>query len=148
MHGGVAGYRVPRAAGKLGTEPRTVRLAGCGDSLLHPRLTDQRVAPGREQADAVAAREYLVEVLVKLVEPHVLVDVLADVVGRLDVERQADHDPERSKRHDGPGEVVSAALDRDQLTIGRDHLDRGHRGGEVAGRVARAVRAGRAGSGD
>ena len=90
----VAG-RAPKSASRGGGPP--VRL-------LEPHLVHGR-APAREGADGVGAREDLVEVLEQRVPGQPLEDVLADLVGGLDVEGDPRDRPERAERDDVPLEV-------------------------------------------
>jgi hypothetical protein len=70
---------------------------------------------------------------------QVLEDLLADVVGRLDIELDADDGAERAERHDMALEVRVAAADAAQLAVGGDELEAGDGGGEIAVAIARAV---------
>ena len=96
-----------------------------------------------------AARD-LVEVLEQRVPRQALVDALGDLVGGLDVERDARDDSERAQADHETVEVRVAARRGEDLAVRGHQLEPGDRGGEVAGRVAGPVGGGgdRAGHGD
>ena len=106
--------------------------------------------PVPEQADAVAARLDGIEVAGDFHQGHVLVHVLAHHVGRLDVERDASDDTERSESDDGALERLTVLGARQPLELtGRAHeLDRRHRRRQRAVGLARAMRAGADRAGD
>ena len=83
-------------------------LGRVGHAALDPHLVD-RLAPAREDADAVAARGDLVEVLEQRVPREPLEDALAHLVRRLDVERDARDRAERAEADDHAVEVGVAA---------------------------------------
>ncbi|GAA2878680.1 hypothetical protein GCM10020220_080620 [Nonomuraea rubra] len=72
-----------------------------------------------------------------------LADVLAQLEGGYEVERERGDDAECADRHHGAGEVGVAARERQQRAVGGDELDPRHGGGQAPHGVARAVRAGR-----
>ena len=108
------------------------------------------VLPVGEEADAVAAEEDLVEVVLEMVEGEVFVDELRDLEGGLDVEGNGGEDAEGAEVDYGSGEdvgVLRAGDGVDRAVVG-DDLHGGDGGGEVAVVAAGAVGGGGAGSDD
>ena len=87
-----------------GRAPKSSSRAARRDAALDPHLVDG-LAPAREDADAVAARRDLVEVLGQRLPGQALEDALAHLVGRLDVERHPRHHAERAEADDQAVEV-------------------------------------------
>ena len=108
------------------------------------------VLPVGEEADAVAAEEDLVEVVLEVIEGEIFVDGLRDLKGGLDVERDGGDDAEGSEMDDRAGEGVGVfrAGDGVEAAVGGDDLHGGDGGGEVAVVAAGAVGSGGAGSDD
>ena len=128
-------------AGGAGARQLGGRIAG---AALEPDLVDLP-APARERRDGVRARE---DVVAERVPGEPLEDVLAHLVGRLDVQLEAHDRAERAERDDVALEVLLTAADGDELAAGGHELQRGDGRGEVAVAVARAVRGGRDGARD
>src|SRR5215216_6248361 len=119
VHGVEIEDRVPvdRRGGRAEQLPAyPLRLAG--HAALQPHLVDG-VAPAREDADAVAARSDLVEVLVQGVPDKSLEHPLADVVGRLDLEGEARDGAECAEPDYESLEVGVPALGRHDVAAGR-----------------------------
>src|SRR5207342_1850004 len=95
-----------------------------------------------EQADAVCRAGNRVEVVLDHAPGQVDEDVLAHVVGGLDVEAEAGDDAEGTERHDAAVEVRLAPDDAGDRPVGGHQLDPRDGCGQGAGRVARAVGAG------
>ena len=131
------------------SDRRAAAVIPVRDPALAPHLVDDRPAPPREQAHAVARRGERVEVVAQRGDRQALVHVLPDAVRRLDRERQARDDTQRAQRDHRPGERVAVRLaaERDELAVGPDQLHRHDGGGQVPQPVARPVRRGRAGAG-
>ena len=87
--GGVSGDGVEFLRGLLCTEELRLKFfRGCAwiEAALDPDLSGLVVLPDGEEADAVAAEKYLVEVMFELGEGEVFVDDLRDLEGGLEVE--------------------------------------------------------------
>ena len=74
--------------------------------MFDPDLGGAVVLPVGEEADAVAAEEDLVEVVLEMVEGEVFVDELRDLEGGLDVEGDGGDDAEGAEVDGGAGEDV------------------------------------------
>src|SRR4051794_3661348 len=116
-----------------------VRL-GLARALLDPQLAGLLGQPAGEHAHAVAAREDRVETLEQHIPGQPLEDALADLVGRLDVQRDPRDRALRAEPDHHAVEVRVAAPRADELAVRRDELERRDRRGQVAVAVARAVR--------
>ncbi|MFC7644039.1 hypothetical protein ACFQX6_27315 [Streptosporangium lutulentum] len=118
------------ASSQRGALPRT-RLV---DALLHPHLVDPRAVPAGEQAHAVRGGHDLLEVLLQPRPREVLVDVLPHVEGRDDVEGDPGDDAQRAEPDHRAGEAVAVLLpaEDDDLAVGGDQFEPGHRGRQVA----------------
>ncbi len=112
-------------------------------AALAPRLVDARVVPAREEADAVRVGGDGVEVGGQALPRQARVDVLAHREGRLEPQRQAGDDAERTERHDTARQVGVAARQRPERAVGADDLQAAHRRRERAVGIAGPVRAGR-----
>src|SRR5215216_6813745 len=109
------------------------------DPALDPDLIDCLVPAGKD-ADAVAARDDLVEVLEEGLPAQAFKDPLPHLVGWLHVQGDPGDRTERAKPDHEAVEVWLASGRHDDLTSGRHELKARDRGREVAVRVARAVR--------
>ena len=121
-----------------------VRLVG---PALDPHLVD-RVLPVGEDADAVPARDDLVEVLAERVEGQALEHPLPHLEGRLHVQGEAGDGAERAEPDHHAVEVGVAPGELQQLPAGGHQLHRRDRGREVPVPDAGAVRRRRHGTGD
>ena len=153
LRGGVvgrqAGHRVPRGRRGGGGEPGFF-CDGRGPVLgrtLDPELGEPGGAPVGEHAHAVAAGHDLAEVVVQHVQRQALVDPLADLEGRHQLQDQAGDRAERAEVHHGAREAVVAPVQLDHVAAGGDQLQAGHGGGQVLVGRAGAVGAGGAGPG-
>ena len=106
--------------------------------------------PVGEEADAVAAEEYLVEVVLEVIEGEVFVDELRDLIGGLNVEGDGGEDAEGTEVDCGSGEDAGVLRAGDGVdgAVVCDDLHGGDGGGEVAVVAAGAVGGGGAGSDD
>ena len=150
--GSVAGYGVELfflQGGSVEERRQVMDFIG-RDTALNPDLLDAMVLPVGEEAEAVAGAEDVVEVVLELGEGKILVDDLAHLEGRLDVEGDGGDDTERAEVDDGAEEVVAVLLARDvdDVSVGGDDFKRCDLGGEVSVAWAGAVRRGGDGSGD
>src|SRR5262249_17974062 len=129
--------------------PARDRGAGVAGPVLEPYLVVVGALPAGEHAHAVGGGEDLVEVAVQLAGGQVLVDVLADLEVRHEVEGERGDDAECPQADDHAGEpaAVGVAAQRQQAAVGGDQVQGPDRGRQVAVAVARAVRSRRAGSG-
>ena len=115
---------VHRRGGGEGAEELARRLCGgVADPALEPHLVDADVGPPGEEADAVGAARDRVDVLGQRLPAEPREDVLAHVVGRLDVEGHGGDDAEGAERHDAALEVGVAARHPADLAIGADDLE-------------------------
>ena len=97
---------MPLARGSTGVHPcRTQVRRGVVGATLDPHLLHD-VAPGREQADAVADRHDLVQRGEQCRERQLLVDHLGDLVGRLDPQGERSDEPQATERDDRAGKSV------------------------------------------
>src|SRR6185437_8436120 len=87
---------------------------------LDPELGEAGGAPVGEHADAVAGGHDLGEVVVQHVQRQVLVDPLADLEGRYQLQDQPGDGAERAEVHDGAVEGVVAAAQLDDVAAGGD----------------------------
>ena len=110
--------------------PRAFQLARGGSPRDLTHTWSARLAPAREDADAVARAEHRPA---RASHGQALEHALADLVGGLDVERHARHHAERAERDDHAVEVRIAAAGGDQLAARGHQLQRRDRGREVAG---------------
>src|SRR5580693_4598835 len=99
-------------------KPGAVEFRGSGerraaDPALDPYLVDAWLLPIGEEADAIAARLDGVEVVLHLPERQILVDVLANREGWLNVERDTGDDPERTEPHHSGAELLSIGCARE-----------------------------------
>ena len=107
--GGVTGDGVEFLGGEFGS----VEIGGEGgggvalDAALDPDLRGAVVLPVGEEADAVAAEEDVVEVVLELVEGEVFVDGLRDLEGGQEVECDGGDDAEGAEMDDGAEEGVA-----------------------------------------
>src|SRR4051812_38206302 len=136
-------------------ELRTVEFRGSGerltaDAALDPNLVDTRLLPIGEEADTIAARLDGVEVVLHLREGQILIDVLANRVGWLNVERDARDDPESTEPNDSGAEFLSIgrARELDHVAGAGDELDGRHGCREVSIGFAGSMSRGAAGAGD
>ena len=134
-----AGDRVELARRRARAEQLGARLERRPHALLDPHLA-RDLAPGREDADAVAGGHELVEVVFERSPGQILVDLLAHLVAGLDAERHARHGAERAEADHGPVEVDLAAADRAKLARRGEDLESLDRRREVAEGIAGAVR--------
>ena len=106
------------------------------------------VLPVGEEADAVGAGLDGVKVVFHGGEGEIFVDVLAHLVGGLDVEGDFCDYAQRAEADDGSLEKVVVLLPREfhDVASGGDEFERGDRGGEVAIFSAGTMRGGAAGS--
>src|ERR687890_1108797 len=109
------------------------------DPALDPDLIDCLVPAGKD-ADAVAARDDLVEVLEKGLPAQAFEDPLPHLVGWLHVQGDPGDRTESAKPDHEAVEIGLASGDLDDLTAGRHKLEASDRGREIAVRLARAVR--------
>ena len=135
------GGRPPRAEQVDRRRRRRPRL---GDPPLAPHLVDDGAAPPREQADAVARRGELVEVVAQRGDRQALVHVLSDAVRRLDASVRRVTTPSAPSETTDPANASPSAVaaERDELAVGPDQLHRHDGRGQVrpAGRPTRASR--------
>jgi hypothetical protein len=131
--------RLPAGAEKL---RRRVIGEGTVDAALDPRGAQRLAAPVGEQAHAVGGIHDGVEVGERAVPRQPCVRVLPDQVRRLDVEGDADDDPERAEADGHPVEVGVLASGVPELAVGRHVLKAGYRGGQDPVPAARAVGSG------
>ncbi len=135
--------REPRPEQLLGRRLGTVRRI---QARLQPQLVERRSAPVGEEADAVGRRDDLLEMVDDLRQREVFVHDLAHPECRLDLERHAADDAERTERDDRPMQGVAGcgAVDPFDLTIGPDDLHRRRGGRQVGVPDTRPVTGGRA----
>src|ERR1700758_4954613 len=90
--------------------------------------------PVGEEADAVAAAEDLVEVVLEVVEGKILIDGLCDLKRGQQVERDAGDNAERAEADNGAEELIAVLFAREmqRLSVGGDNIERGDGSGEVA----------------
>ena len=121
-----------------------------GDAVLDPDLGGAVVLPVGEEADAVAACEDVIEVMLEVSEGEVFVDGLGDLEGGLDIEGDSGKDTESSEMNDGSRKDVGVFGARDGVDgpVVGDDLEGGNGGGEVSVGGAGAVGGGGAGSDD
>src|ERR687893_2948839 len=94
--------------------------------LRHPALDPDLIyglAPAGKDADAVAARGDLVEVLEEGLPAQALEDPLAHLVGGLDVEGDPGNRAERPEPDHEPVEVRLSPGDLQHLAVGRHELE-------------------------
>ena len=144
-----AGHRVPRLAGRNSSEPRGLRdgRGGAVEALLDPDLGEAGGSPVGEQAHAVAAGHEAGEMIVQGRHRQVLVDPLADVEGRHQVQDQADHHAEGAQVDHGAVEPVAAAAQLHEVAVRGDEGQAGHGRGQVLVGDAGAVGGGGGGAG-
>jgi hypothetical protein len=120
------------------------------DATLDPGGVQRLAAPVGEQAHAVGGIHDGVGVGEHAVPWQPGIRVLPDQVRRLNVQGDADDDPERPEADGHPVEVGVLAPGAPKLAVGRHVLQAGHGGGQDPVPAARAVgsRGGRAGDGD
>jgi hypothetical protein len=110
--------------------------------IRHPALDPDLIrglSPAGEDADAVVARDDLLEVLEESVPAQAFEDPLAHLVGRLYIQGDPGDRAERAEPDHKAVEVGLASGGLDDLTAGRNKLEAGDRRREVAVRDARAV---------
>ena len=120
------------------------------DSMLEPDFVDALISPVGEEAHAVGSGENFVEVVFERVEGKILEDGLGDLIGRLNVERNACNDTERAEADYCSGENVRVIFSGEfhDVAGGVDDFDGGDGGGEIAIFFAGTVRAGGDSAGD
>jgi hypothetical protein len=110
-----------------------VLVAGC-EAALDPDLSGLVMLPVGEQADAVAARKNLVEMIFEMRQGEMLIHRLRYLEGGLKIERDAGDDTERAQIDNDTREAVGVFLagERNCLAIGGDEFERGDSGSQVA----------------
>ena len=87
-------------------EVRTsIRMGALVYTAFDPNLGRAMILPVGENADAVAAREDIVQVMFKLREREVFIHHLSHLKGRLHIERDLGDNTEGSKSDDGAKEI-------------------------------------------
>ena len=93
------------AAGAVELLRPRIRFLGV-DTSLDPHLCGAMVLPIGEEANAVAAAEDGIEIVLKLVERQVLIDDLLHLIGRFEIEREAGDDAECAQSDYGASEMI------------------------------------------
>ncbi len=106
----------------------------CFNPPFDPYLADPVILPVGEQADAVAAGEDLLQVMLQLIHREVFVNHLTDLKGRLYRQRNPGYHPDRTQVDRGPMEPFAIPLpgDRQRLPVRRDYFQAGDGRRQVA----------------
>ncbi len=150
--GGVAFDGVKFLCGQCGAEKlvRPLIFIAGREFSLDPHLRGAVILPVGEQAHAVAGAEDFVEMIAQPFEGEIAVDRLRDLVGRLQVERNARDNSERAQTDNGAEKAVAVFFARQMhdFSISRDDLEARDGRGQVAVVQSRPVRCRGDGAGD
>src|ERR1700691_793008 len=139
----MSGYRVESPVGELRPQYLRGKLRWVSPSHppFYPYLPDLVILPVGEQADAVAASEDLLQVVLQLVDGQVLINHLTDLKGWLHLECDLGDNADCTQVHGHPLESFAIVLsgENQHITIRRYHFQPGNSRGQVAIFVPRAV---------